>query len=165
MTPLINRLDTLTEWSGKLAAFAVLSLIALVLFDTLNRYLFSSGSIALQELEWHIHDVLFLLGISFALKHNAHVRVDLFYEKYSPKLKAWINIAGIVFLIIPFSVFILYTGMEFAKEAYAYGEVSPNPGGLEYRFIIKSVISIAFLLVILQAVSELLKSIQLLREK
>lgn len=165
MNALINRLDSLTERSGKLAAFAAFALISLVLFDTLNRYFFSSGSIALQELEWHIHDVLFLFGIAYALKYNAHVRVDLFYEKYSPRLKAWINIAGIVFLIIPFSVFILYTGMEFAKEAYAYGEVSPNPGGLAYRYVIKSVMSVAFTLVILQAVSELLKSIQLLREK
>jgi TRAP-type mannitol/chloroaromatic compound transport system permease small subunit len=165
MQRMIQRLESITELSGKLAAWAVLGLIALVLYDTLARYLFSSGSIALQELEWHIHDVLFLLGISYALKYNAHVRVDLFYEKYSDKLKAWINIIGVVLLIIPFSVFIFYTGMEFARDAYSYGEMSPNPGGLGYRFVIKSVISIAFALVILQAVSELLKSIQLLSEK
>jgi TRAP-type mannitol/chloroaromatic compound transport system permease small subunit len=165
MHTIINRLEHLTGLSGKLAAWAVLGLIALVLYDTLARYLFSSGSIALQELEWHIHDVLFLLGISYALKHNAHVRVDLFYEKYSDRVKAWINIIGVLFLIIPFSVFIFYTGMEFAQDAYSYGEMSPNPGGLGYRFVIKSVISIAFALVILQAVSELLKSIQHVREK
>lgn len=164
MQRIITKLESVTETSGKLAAWSVLGLIALVLYDTLARYLFSSGSIALQELEWHIHDVLFLLGVSYALKYNAHVRVDLFYEKYSEKAKAWINIAGVIFLIIPFSVFIFYTGMEFAQDAYGYGEMSPNPGGLGYRFVIKSVISIAFALVILQAVSELLKSIQLLRE-
>ena len=140
-------------------------MIALVLFDTLSRYLFSSGSIALQEMEWHLHDLIFLLGISYALKHNTHVRVDLFYEKFSPSLKAWVNIAGIVFLIIPFSAFIFYTGLEFAKDAYAMGEVSPNPGGLAYRFAIKSAIAAAFGLVILQAGSELLKSIQQLRRK
>ena len=116
-------------------------------------------------LEWHIHDVLFLLGISYALKHDAHVRVDLFYEKYSDKIKAWVNIAGVLFLIIPFSVFIFYTAMEFAQDAYSYGEMSPNPGGLGYRFVIKSVISVAFVLVLLQALSQLLKSIHLLREK
>lgn len=165
MQNIINKMESITEFNGKVAMWAALALIALVLYDTLARYLFSSGSIALQELEWHIHDVLFLLGISYALKHNAHVRVDLFYEKYSEKLKAWINIIGVVFLIIPFSVFIFYTGMEFAQDAYSYSEMSPNPGGLGYRFVIKSVISIAFALVILQAVSELLKSIQLLREK
>ena len=164
MKRMITLLDTMTEQSGKVAAWSVLGLIALVLYDTLARYLFSSGSIALQELEWHLHDLLFLLGISYALKHNAHVRVDLFYEKYSEKAKAWVNIAGILLLIIPFSVFIFYTGMEFAQDAYGCGEMSPNPGGLEYRFIIKSVISVAFVLVILQAVSELLKSIQFLSE-
>jgi len=165
MEPMIRRLDTFSEWIGRAAAVSAVLLIALVLFDTFSRYLFSSGSIALQELEWHLHDLIFLLGISYALKHNAHVRVDLFYEKFSPSLKAWVNIAGIVFLIIPFSAFIFYTGLEFAKDAYAMGEVSPNPGGLAYRFAIKSAIAAAFALVILQAGSELLKSIQQLRRK
>jgi TRAP-type mannitol/chloroaromatic compound transport system permease small subunit len=163
MQPIIHRLESFSEWIGKIAAACVMLLIALVLFDTFGRYLFSSGSIALQELEWHLHDFIFLLGISYALKHNAHVRVDLFYEKFSPALKAWVNIAGILFLIIPFSVFIVYTGLEFAQDAYAMGEVSPNPGGLGYRFAIKSAIALAFLLVIFQAASELLKSIQQLR--
>lgn len=164
MKTLITTIDTLTEGLGRLASVTLILLIALVLFDTLNRYLFSGGSIALQELEWHLHDLIFLFGIAFALKYNAHVRVDMFYERYPKKIKAWVNVAGVLFLIIPFSVFIFYTGMGFAYEAYGYSEMSPNPGGLGYRFIIKSFMSVAFAFVVIQAVSELLKSIQILKE-
>jgi len=165
MQKLIDIIDTFTEWVGKTATLALLLLIALVLYDTFSRYLFSSGSIALQELEWHLHDLLFLFGIAYALKYRAHVRVDMFYERYPQNIKAWINILGVLFLIIPFSVFIIYTGMEFARDAYEFNEVSPNPGGLGYRFIIKSTMAVAFAFVVLQALGELLKSIQQLKEK
>jgi TRAP-type mannitol/chloroaromatic compound transport system permease small subunit len=156
---IIKTIDTLTETVGKISALIALLLVSLVLFDTLNRYFFAGGNIALQELEWHLFDALFLLGIAYALKHNAHVRVDLFYEHYSLKLKESINIIGLLLLVIPFSYFIFSSGYTFAIDSFEELEGSPNPGGLEYRFIIKSVISVAFAMVLLQSISELLKSI------
>lgn len=163
MQPLVHLFDRLNDYTGRLAAATVVVLVLLVTYDTLARYLFSGGSIALQELEWHLHDVLFMLGISFALRHKAHVRVDLFYEKYSPRLKAWINLIGIIMLVIPFSAFILYTGATFAADAYGYMEGSPNPGGLPYRYLVKSLMALAFGLVIIQSVAEIITSIQCLK--
>jgi TRAP-type mannitol/chloroaromatic compound transport system permease small subunit len=165
MNKIIKLIDTTTQAIGKFAGLITIVLVSLVLFDTLNRYLFTSGSIALQELEWHLFDALFLLGIAYALKHNTHVRVDLFYEHYSIRKKALINILGLLFLVIPFSAFIFESGYTFALDSFEEGEISPNPGGLEYRFIIKSVISISFAMVLLQSFAELLKSINIFRKK
>ncbi len=163
MNALLSSLDRLNDYTGRFAAGVVIALVLLVTYDTLARYLFSGGSVALQELEWHLHDILFMLGISFALRHKAHVRVDLFYEKYSPRLKAWINLIGVVFLVIPFSAFILYNGATFAADAYTYMEGSPNPGGLPYRYLIKSLIAVAFGLVLIQSLGEILASVRCLK--
>lgn len=80
-------IDTLTKWTGKTAALLVLALVGLVVYDAFSRYLFNSGSVALQELEWHLFDLIFLLGIAYTLKHDKHVRVDLFYHRYPPRVK------------------------------------------------------------------------------
>ncbi|SMN10653.1 TRAP dicarboxylate transporter, DctQ subunit, unknown substrate 6 [uncultured Candidatus Thioglobus sp.] len=111
--------------------------------------MFNNTLIGLQELEWHLFSGLFLLGIAYTLQNNAHVRMDVFYDKFSPKKQAVINIVGFIIFIIPISVLIAYDGFGFAYESYLLGEQSGDPGGLKYRFIIKSVIPISFILVII----------------
>ncbi|SMM98645.1 TRAP dicarboxylate transporter, DctQ subunit, unknown substrate 6 [uncultured Candidatus Thioglobus sp.] len=113
------------------------------------RYVFNNTLIGLQELEWHLFSGLFLLGIAYTLQNDAHVRMDIFYDKFSPKKQAWINIIGFVIFIIPISVLIVYNGFDFAYQSYLLNEQSGDPGGLKYRFIIKSVIPISFILVII----------------
>lgn len=158
----MKSIDTLTEYVGRLTAVVLVVLTLLIIYDALSRYLFHSGSIALQELEWHLFDAVILLGISYALKEGAHVRVDIFYADYSPKTKAIIDIISHLFFILPFSILIIYVGFDFVMQSYVQQEGSSNPGGLPYRFIIKGVLLLSFALVILQSISELFKRIKVL---
>lgn len=157
-------LEKITRFSGFVSIWLSILMIILVLFDALARYLFEFNSISLQELEWHLFSAMFLLAIPIALKHDSHVRLDIFYQHYSPKTKhiLWI-VVNLVF-IIPFSVLIVYYGYDFFMTSYSQHEVSDS-GGLGYRFIIKSMPSLAFSLLIVQSIAEILKSIMALKEK
>jgi TRAP-type mannitol/chloroaromatic compound transport system permease small subunit len=135
-------------------------LVVLVVFDATSRYLFSEGSTALQELEWHFFDVVILLSIAFTLRHNAHVRVDIFYDKFSEKTKALVNIITFLFFVLPLSFLIIYIGIGFVEMSYLQHEASSDPGGLQYRWIVKSLMPLAFVFLSLQAIKELLGDIQ-----
>ncbi len=160
MAKAILAIETIVEIFAKIAAFLILTLSLLIVYDTVNRYFFNAGSVALQELEWHIFDIIFLLGLSFTLKHDKHVRVDIFYERYSKKTKAIIDIISNAVLIIPFSLLLLYVSYGYVELSFSQNEISPDPGGLGYRYMIKSMIMIGFALLILQSVAEILKNIK-----
>ena len=151
-------LDAIGKYAGAAAAVLVLLLSLLVAYDAGMRYLFSEGSIALQEIEWHLFDIIFLLGLSYALKHDKHVRVDIFFERYTVDTKATIQILGMLFLLIPFSLIFLSDALDMTCQSFLQHEVSPDPGGLTDRWIIKAMLVFGFVLLILQAVSEVLKS-------
>ncbi len=152
-------IDTLTKLIGKFSGILIIFLILTVVFDVLNRYIFSSGSIFLQEVEWHLFDVIFLFGISYALKHDKHVRVDILYANYSQKIKNILNIFSNIFIIIPFSLIIIYYSVGLVEVSFMQNEISPNPNGLCCRYLIKSAILIAFVLLVLQSISEVIKSV------
>jgi TRAP-type mannitol/chloroaromatic compound transport system permease small subunit len=139
------------KYLGYLSAFIVALLVMLVFYDAMARYLFSYGSIALQELEWHLFDIIILFGISYTLRENAHVRVDIFYESYSQKNKALINIISSLFFILPFSLLIIYMGLDFVSLSFSQNEVSSNPGGLGSRYLVKALMPLAFFFLALQA--------------
>ncbi len=153
------------DFAGVISAILIIFLASLIFYDTTMRYIFSAGSIAMQELEWHIFDIVFLLGISYALKEDSHVRVDIFFERYSDNTKASLEIISMLFLVIPFSVMIAISGFEMAMQSYIQQEISSDPGGLAYRFIIKSMIVVAFILVIIQAINQIRKSLDNLSSK
>jgi TRAP-type mannitol/chloroaromatic compound transport system permease small subunit len=136
----------------------------LVVFDATARYLFSEGSTALQELEWHFFDVVILLSIAYTLRNNSHVRVDIFYENFSLKTKSIINLIAGIFFILPLSFLIVYIGVGFVELSFVQNEASSDPGGLKYRWIVKSLMPLAFVLLALQAFSELYKDIKELRQ-
>ncbi len=151
-------LDQLSKYAGVIAAVLVLLLALLVAYDAGMRYLFSEGSIALQEIEWHLFDIIFLLGLSYALKHDKHVRVDIFFERYSFDTKATIQILGMLFLVIPFSLLFLNDAVDMTYQSFLQHEVSPDPGGLTDRWFIKAMLVFGFVLLLLQAISEVLKA-------
>lgn len=142
------------DYLGYFTAFIMSLLVLLVVYDASARYLFSAGSIALQELEWHLFDLVILFGISYTLRVKAHVRVDIFYALYSEKTKALVNLISSVFFVFPFSLLIIYIGMSFVEMSFIQNEASSNPGGLEYRFIIKAVLPLSFAFVALQAMQD-----------
>lgn len=156
--------DRLSRFFGEVAALLILLLVALVLYDALARYLFKAGSVALQELEWHLFALMFLLVIPYTLKHDKHVRIDLFYQCYSPRVQQLLRIVTALFFILPFSGLILWYGYDFMMMSYSQNEASES-GGLPYRFLIKSAPLVAFLLLTLQALSEIFKAVIFLSEK
>lgn len=151
------------RWVGYIAAAALIALILLVVYDALMRYLFQSGSIALQELEWHLFDVVIMLGIAYTLQRASHVRVDIFYDRYSERMRHIVNIIGALFFILPFSLLIIYVGFDFVLISFEQMEASSDPGGMPYRYIVKSLMPLSFILLIIQALSETYKELQLLR--
>jgi len=153
------------DFAGVISAILMVFLASLIFYDTTMRYIFSAGSIAMQELEWHIFDIVFLLGISYALKEDSHVRVDIFFERYSDNTKASLEIISMLFLVIPFSVMIAIGGFEMTMQSCIQQEISSDPGGLAYRFIIKFMIVVAFILVIIQAINQIIKSLDNLSSK
>ena len=147
-------IDKTIKYLGYFTAFVLSLLVLLVVYDALARYLFSSGSVALQELEWHLFDVVILLGIAYALRENAHVRVDIFYASYSQKTKALLGIISSLFFVLPFSLLLVYIGVDFVAMSFAQNEASSDPGGLEYRFLVKSLLPLSFAFLVLQSVKE-----------
>lgn len=166
MKAIILIIDNITEWVGRTASWLVLAMVLLICYDVAMRYLFQQGSVALQELEWHLFALIFLLGSAYTLKHDEHVRVDIFYQSrfVSDKQRAWINIIGTLLFLLPFCALILITAWPFVENSFYYNEGSPDPGGLPYRFILKGSLLIAFGLLVLQGFSGLLKNVLKLTE-
>ncbi|MCG3863477.1 MULTISPECIES: TRAP transporter small permease subunit [unclassified Photobacterium] len=129
---------------GLLASLLFLLLLINVVYDVVMRYVFNDVSIALQEMEWHLFSAVFLLGVPYAIRSAGHVRVDVFYERLSRKSQAIIDILGTLFFLLPFCLLVTWYGIDFAKESYALGETSGDPGGLAYRWIIKAMIPLSF---------------------
>jgi TRAP-type mannitol/chloroaromatic compound transport system permease small subunit len=164
---LICGIELFIEKTGRAISWLVLAMVLLICYDVAMRYLFQQGSVALQELEWHLFALLFLLGGAYTLKHDAHVRVDVLYQSryVSDKTRAWISILCTVLFLFPFCLLIVLTSWPFVENAFFYNEGSPDPGGLPYRFILKSAILIGFAMIMLQGIAEILKNIQKLRNR
>ncbi len=157
-TNLVALIDDLVERAGRGVSWLSLLLVLLIGVDVVLRYLFNWNSSANQEMEWHLFAALFLLGAAYTLKHDKHVRVDVFYSRFSAKNQALVNFIGTLIFLIPFCLVVIWTSIPFVMDAWQIGESSPEPGGLPYRFIIKSMIPLGALLLFLQALSLLLKS-------
>lgn len=128
---------------GWIATLAFILMLFNVFYDVVMRYGFSQVSIGMQEMEWHLYSVVFLLGIPFALRTDGHVRVDIFYASRSDTYKAWINLIGALLFVIPLAAFIAWLGRDFMMESWRLGESSGDPGGLPHRWIIKGVIPLS----------------------
>lgn len=160
-------LEYISEWSGRIIAWLVLIMVVLVSYDVAMRYIFRSGSITLQELEWHIFSMIFLLGAAYTFKHDDHVRLDLFYQsKYMNDLKrAWVDIIGGVFFLIPFCLLVIISSWPFVSQSFIHMEGSPDPGGLPWRWLLKATIPLGFILLMLQGIADILKNMIRVLEK
>ena len=155
----ISIVDCLNEKAGQFVAWLTTVLVLVVFYDVILRYVFAKGNIAMQELEWHLFSMIFLLGAAYTLKINGHVRVDIIYVKFSEKTKAWINFIGSFLFLIPFALIVIYATKDFILNSWAVREVSPDPGGLPARYVLKAMIPLGFSLLILQGVAEAFKSL------
>jgi len=144
---------------GALSAVLLLLLVANVFYDVVMRYLFNDVSIGMQELEWHLYSMVFLLGVAYTLRTDSHVRVDILYERLNPRRRAVIDILGTLLLLWPFCFLVAGYGIGFAYEAYDIGEKSADPGGLPYRWAIKAMISLSFICVLISSFGFILRAV------
>ncbi|WP_305839656.1 TRAP transporter small permease subunit [Photobacterium leiognathi] len=147
---------------GALASLLFLLLLLNVVYDVVMRYVFNDVSIAFQEMEWHLFSAVFLLGVPYAIKAGGHVRVDVFFERLSHRHQAIIDILGAVFFLLPFCSLVTWYGIDFAKESYALGETSGDPGGLVYRWIIKAMIPVSFGLMVVSGLGLIIHALNTL---
>ena len=146
-------IDTLNQWVGRGVAWVTLGLVLVVFVDVVMRYLFNTSFVFTQELEWHLFGFIFLIGAGYTLLHDGHVRVDIIYQRVGLKPRAWINLCGVLFFLIPGCIMVISTSWEFTQNSFAMLEGSPDPGGIPFRFLIKSCIPIGFSLLLLQGIS------------
>ena len=144
--------EYLIQKSGLLIGGLLLFLVLLIGYDVVMRYIFHSGSVGAQELEWHLFSGIFLLGGAYTLQENNHVRVDVIYRSKlsNDKTKDIVDIFGTLFFLLPFCSVIIWMSTPFAYDAFIHGEISPDPGGLKYRWVVKSLIPLGFALLALQ---------------
>ncbi len=155
-------------WPGRLVAKALglllWALMAVILYDVFGRKFFSTGSFKLQELEWHLHGAIAVLGFGYAYIQNAHVRIDVLSQKINKNIKLRMEIFAIVFCLIPFMILLFWFGFEFAERAFLRNETSNGGVGLSHRWIIKAVVPLCALLTILGGISVALRCIVALKD-
>ena len=160
---MVQKLESMIGAVGKAVSWLSLGLVLVIVVDVCLRYFFSLTSAASFELEWHLFAVLFLLSAAWALQEDKHVRVDLFYQHFSARNQAWVNLLGTVFFLWPFSIIAGYESLSMVAASFALAETSNDPGGLPARYLIKSAIPISFALLALQGLAMVAKSIVTLK--
>ena len=155
---LAHAIDKISSVAGEASSWLVFLLVLITTTDVIMRYFFSAGSVALQELEWHLYAANFIIAAGWTMKNDQHVRIDLFYQHFGPKTKAAVNLIGAIIFCIPFCLIVIWAAWPFLMNAWEVRESSPNPGGLPARYILKAFIHLGFGLILLQSISEVVKS-------
>ena len=164
---LARGIDRFNGWVGRGICWLTLAMVLVGAFNAIVRYTdpytgFELSSNAYIELQWYLFSLVFLLGAAYALRENAHVRVDVLYERFSPRGRAWINLLGTLLFLVPFCVMMLIVSWPAVRNSWVLLEQSPDPGGLP-RYPIKTMVPLAFGLLLLQGTSMAIKQIGVLR--
>lgn len=163
MRPVISTINKINGYLGRLSSVAISILVLLICADVLMRYAFNKSYPAIAELEWHIFSLIILFGMGFTLAHDKHVRVDVFYHRFSERTRNIIDLLGIIVLLLPFCLIMIKASMPYAAHSLALNERSADPGGLPLRWLIKYCIPLGFFFLILQAFARILQIIEALR--
>lgn len=150
--------DALIDHVGWFAAALTLIMVLLISGNTLGRYFFNASTIWLQELEWHLLAMVAFLGLAYMQLRGVPVRVDMFYQRYPERVKLWLEFGVALAVMLPFSIFVCVLGWRFVLHSYALAEVSPDPGGLPMRWLVKSLVVAGYALLALVGLSTVLRS-------
>ena len=150
---LARGIDTVNEWIGRAVSWVTLLLVMVVFVDVVMRYMFKTTFVFTQEMEWHLFAFIFLIGAGYTLLHDGHVRVDIIYQRLGYKGRAWINLIGVIFFLLPGCILVIITSLNFVHNSWSVMEGSPDPGGIPFRFIVKGTIPVGFSLLCLQGIS------------
>ena len=156
------RIERFVDVVGECTSWLALVIVALMATNVLLRYLFRTGSVWSQELEWHLLVPLILFGTSYALRHGEHVRVDIVYGKFSERNKVLVDLVSAL-LAIAISVLFIWFSFHYVQQSYVIDERSQDPGGLPYRYLLKALIPVGFGLLLAQSVAVALLDIEKLR--
>ena len=148
-------IDQILDKLGRHLSWIWLILMLIIVLNVILRYGFNLGSIELEEMQWHLYSSGFLIGLSYAYLDDKHIRVAILHERVSPELKAWGELYGTLVFLIPFLVLIIYFSIPFITSSYELSEFSPSPGGLPFRWLIKSMLLIGFCVLFLAVASRL----------
>lgn len=161
-TAFSRAVDAVLTGIGRAVSWIWLVLLAVIVLNVTLRYVFAEGRIEFEELQWHLYAIGFLLGIPYAVTTDTHIRVDVVHERLSPRLRAWIELYGIILLLLPFCALVLVYAFPFVAESFASGEVSASPGGLPHRWVIKAVLPLGFGLLALAGIARATRAARLL---
>ena len=151
----IRLIERVNELLGKSVALLVLFMAVLTLLIVVLRYVFDIGSIALQESVLYMHATLIMLGLSYALQTDSHVRVDIIYSRLRPNVKRLINIGGHVTFLIPFAVLLIVYSWDYVLASWRVQESSPEVGGIPGIYLLKTLIPLSATLLIAQSLCEI----------
>ena len=163
MHSLVNNTERFIDWSGRAVSWLTLLMVIVTFIVVVLRYVFDIGWIALQESVTYMHAMVFLVGASWAMQQEAHVRVDIFYSRFSTKTKAWVDMFGSLLLLLPVMVFIAWISWEYVIDSWEVLEGSREAGGLPAVFLLKSLIVVLAIMLMLQALVQIMRSVQTIR--
>ncbi|HJL60441.1 MAG TPA: TRAP transporter small permease subunit [Pseudomonadales bacterium] len=163
MNKVIDLFDRLSDMVGNLIAPITIIMMVLTCIVVFVRYLLNAGAIPIQETVVYLHGSVFMLGIAYTLKQSAHVRVDILYSRFSPRKQALVNLFGTTVFLIPFSIFLLWTSLDFVSLSWSLNESSAEPGGLPFVYLLKTLIPIMPVLLLAQGIAEIMRNLSYLR--
>jgi TRAP-type mannitol/chloroaromatic compound transport system permease small subunit len=152
-----DRLDAFIDAVGRWAAWCGLAMVLLIACNVILRYAFRIGPVWMQELEWHLMSPIALIGSAYAMRHNEHVRVELLYEKFGPKARAWVDLLAALTMLV-MAVVIAKLSLVMVEQSFTSGETSTDPGGFPYRYLLKAFIPVGFILIALQSIAHAIRS-------
>lgn len=155
-------IERVVDVLGEFASWISLAIVVLMASNVLLRYLFNTGSVWSQELEWHLLAPLILFGMSYSMRHGEHVRVDILYAKFSQRTKGLVDLLSAL-LTAAISIVVVWLSLRYVQQAYVIGEGSPDPGGIPYRFLVKSLIPIGFAVLLAQSIASAIGCVEKLR--
>lgn len=154
----MQAIDAVTDVTGRAIAWLTVAMVVTVMTVVVTRYFLSVGSIALQESVTYLHCMIFMLGLAFTLKHDGHVRVDIFYRNFSAKTQAAVNLGGAVLFLMPVCVLLLVTSWDYVLASWAIGETSAENNGLPFVYLLKTLMLLMPMTLMLQGIAEILRN-------
>ena len=156
-TPLSTCIDRVIRRIGEALSWLWLGLLCVIVVNVGLRTIFGIGSIALEEAQWHVYALGFLVGLAYCVQNDSHVRVDFLRIRMRPRSLAWIELYGTLLLLLPFTALVLFAALPFVQDAFVSNEVSPSPGGLPLRWLVKACLPLGFALLVAASFSRLLR--------
>jgi len=159
---LVRWIETVTEWTGRLVAWFMFLMVVATVVVVVLRYATTTNTILVQEAVMYLHAFAFMLAIPYALKHDAHVRVDVVYGRLGPRGRAIVNLCGHLLLLVPTAVFIILYSRTYVANAWRILEGSGEVGGIPGVFLLKTLIPTMAALLLLQGIAEIARSVAII---